>query len=186
MSSKIGEHFSKKKLYYIWLLAAALMVGIDRFTKWIVAANMELKETINLIKFGDTEVLNIYYCLNTGAAFSKLDGHRWLLIVVTSAVIIGLLVMLVIGKIKRPIHIAAAGLVIGGGVGNLIDRIFNNGQVIDFIDFRLINFPIFNFADICAVVGAGLVLLSVIIDEIKEFKKKRSKVAEDGNGDGKA
>lgn len=186
LSSKIGEHFSKKKLYYIWLLIAAALVGLDRFTKWLVTTNMELKETINLIKFGDTEILNIYYCLNTGAAFSKLDGHRWLLIAVTSVVLIGLLGLVIIGKIKRPIHIAAVGLVIGGGIGNLIDRVFNDGKVIDFIDVRLINFPIFNVADICAVVGAGLVILSVIIDEVREFKKKRSKVTEDGSGDGKA
>ncbi len=186
MSSKIGEHFSNKKFYYIWFLIAAAMVWLDRFTKNLVAANMELKETINLIKFGDTEVLNIYYCLNTGAAFSKLDGQRRLLIAVTSVVIIGLFVMMLIGKIKKPIHIAAVWLVIGGGIGNLIDRVFNEGKVIDFIDFRLINFPIFNVADICAVVGAGLVVLTVIIDEVRGYRKRKKQVSEDGSGDGKA
>lgn len=186
MSGKTGEHFSKKKLYCIWLLIAAVLVGLDRLTKQLVVNNMELKETINLIKIDDIEVLNIYYCLNTGAAFSRLDGHRWLLIAVTSIVIVALLVLMIIGKIKRPIHIAAVGLVIGGGLGNLIDRVFNDGRVIDFIDVRIINFPIFNVADICAVVGAGLVILTVIMDEVREIKKKKNRVTEDSSGDGKA
>ncbi len=179
------EQIIKIKPHYIWLFIAALLVGLDRLTKWMVVSNLELKETINLIKIGNTEVLNIFYCLNDGAAFSKLSGRRVLLIVFTSAVIIALLYMMLSGKVKRHIHIAAFGLVIGGGVGNLIDRIFNDGLVVDFIDFKLINFPVFNVADICAVCGAGIVLLSIIADAVREKKKKRSKASEDGS-DGKA
>ncbi len=179
------EQIIKIKPHYIWLFIAALLVGLDRLTKWMVVSNLELKETINLIKIGNTEVLNIFYCLNDGAAFSKLSGRRVLLIVFTSAVIIALLYMMLSGKVKRNIHIAAFGLVIGGGIGNLIDRIFNDGLVVDFIDFRLINFPVFNVADICAVCGAGIVLLSIIADAVREKKKKRSKASED-SGDGKA
>ncbi|MGN1423497.1 MAG: signal peptidase II, partial [Oscillospiraceae bacterium] len=67
----------------------------------------------------------------------------------------------------------AASLIIGGGIGNLIDRIFNNGLVVDFIDFRIINFAIFNFADICAVCGAALLFIMVVIDEVRDNKKKR-------------
>ncbi len=179
------ELFIKRKLHFIWLLVAAALVGLDRLTKWLVVSNLELKETINLIKIGNTEVLNIFYCLNDGAAFSKLSGRRVLLIVFTSAVIIALLYMMISGRVKRHIHIAALGLVIGGGIGNLIDRIFNDGLVVDFIDFKLINFPVFNVADICAVCGAGIVLLSIISDAVREKKKKRSKASED-SGNGKA
>lgn len=185
MSNKIGEFFREKKLYCIWMAIAVVLLWLDRFTKHLVVSNMELNETINLIKIGDTEVLNFYYCLNTGAAFSKFSGQRALLIAFTSVVIIGLLILMAVGKVKRPIHIAAVSLVVSGGIGNLIDRVFNKGQVIDFIDVRLINFAIFNVADICAVVGAGLVLLAVISDEIKGLKKKK-RVTEDVNSDGKA
>lgn len=185
MSNKIGEFLREKKLYCIWFVIAAVMLWLDRFTKYLVVNNMELNETINLIKVDDTEVLNLYYCLNTGAAFSKFSGQRVLLIVFTSAVIVGLLVLMLIGKIKRPIYIAAISLVISGGIGNLIDRIFNHGQVVDFIDVRLIDFAIFNVADICAVVGACLVLLGIILDERKTLKKK-DRLTEDANGDGKA
>lgn len=186
----LKEFLAKRKLQIIWFLAAAVMVGLDRLTKWLVVENMELKETINIIKFGDTEVLNIYYCLNNGAAFSKLQGHRIFLIVFTALVIAGLLVLMFSGKLKRHRQIAALGLVIGGGVGNLIDRIFNEGLVVDFIDFRIINFPVFNVADICAVCGAGLMILTILIDEIRAYKKKKSNPADDeksgGKSDGKA
>lgn len=161
------------------------MVGIDRLTKWLVTSNMKLNDTIHLIKIGDTEVLNFYYCLNNGAAFSKLSGQTILLIVITSLVILGLLFLMITKRVKRPVYMAAVSLIIGGGIGNLIDRIFNNGLVVDFIDVRIINFAIFNFADICAVCGAGMLMIVVIVDEIRE--KKRKKTAQnneitDGNG----
>lgn len=161
-------------LYYLWLLAAAALVAVDRLTKWLVTANMNLNDTIHLIKFGDTQVLNLYYCLNDGAAFSGFSGRRIMLIVFTSAVILALLYVIVFRKIKSKLRICAATLLLGGGIGNLIDRIFNEGLVIDFIDFRLINFPIFNFADICAVCGAGLIIFSVIRDEVLERKRKKA------------
>ncbi|MBD5130135.1 MAG: signal peptidase II [Ruminococcaceae bacterium] len=176
-------------MQYVWLLIAALLVGVDRLTKYIVSSNMELEEAIHIIKFGDTEVLNIYYCLNNGAAFSQLKGHKTFLIAVTSVVIAGLLIMMIFKKVKRPLYVAAFGLMLSGGVGNLLDRIFNNGLVVDFIDFRLINFPIFNVADICAVCGAALLLLASITDEIRKKKEKTSELpsdnelSEDNNGE---
>ncbi len=179
------EKFLQRKLNFIWLLIAAALVGFDRLTKWVVVESMNIYDTINIIKVGDTEVLNIYYCLNSGAAFSQLSGQRVLLIVITSVVLAVLLYMMISGRVKRHMIIAALGLVIGGGIGNLIDRIFNGGLVVDFIDFRIINFPVFNVADICAVCGAGLVILSIILDEIRGLRKKRSKPSE-GGSDGKA
>ena len=178
----------KDNLQYIWLIFAAATVGIDRLTKWLVTSNMQLNDTIHLIKIGDTEVLNLYYCLNNGAAFSRLSGQTILLIVLTSIVIVGLLFLMITKRVKRPVYMAAISLIIGGGIGNLIDRIFNNGLVVDFIDVRIINFAIFNFADICAVCGAGLLMIVVIADEIREKKRKKSASAQNNEvtgGDGK-
>lgn len=178
----------KDNLQYIWLIFAATTVGIDRLTKWLVTSNMQLNDTIHLIKIGDTEVLNLYYCLNNGAAFSRLSGQTILLIVLTSIVIVGLLFLMITKRVKRPVYMAAISLIIGGGIGNLIDRIFNNGLVVDFIDVRIINFAIFNFADICAVCGAGLLMIVVIADEIREKKRKKSASAQNNevtDGDGK-
>lgn len=162
-------------------MIAAALVALDRVTKWIVVSNMELKQTINLIKIGDTEVLNFYYCLNDGAAFSNFSGQRVLLIVITCVFIAGFLFAVITKRINRPVQVAASSLIIGGGVGNLIDRVFNDGLVVDFIDFRLINFPVFNVADICAVVGAGLFAVSVIVCEIRENKEKKTDEKNGGN-----
>jgi signal peptidase II len=67
-------------------------------------------------------------------------------------------------------------LAISGGVGNLIDRIFNNGQVIDFIRLEFIDFPIFNVADISIVVGCGLIILSTVIDIVRDYKGCKSNI----------
>lgn len=162
------------------------MVGIDQFTKWLVTTNMQLFDKIHLIRIGDTDVLNLYYCTNNGAAFSSMSGKTTFLIIITAAIILWLLVLMILKKVKKPLNMAAISLIIGGGVGNLIDRIFNEGRVVDFIDVRIINFPIFNFADICAVVGAGILLLSLIVDEVKEHREKKkqgSSGTEDAPGD---
>lgn len=161
-------------MHLLWLLLSVVLVGIDRLTKWLVVANMQPSDTIHLIKIGDKEVLNFYYTLNNGAAFSKLSGKTIFLIIVTSLVILWLLYLMIAKKVHRKVYLASIALILGGGVGNLIDRIFNDGLVVDFIDFRIINFPIFNFADICAVCGAGLLLLTVIIDEVREHKRKKA------------
>lgn len=184
MHNSIAEKI-KNNFQYVGLVIAAVLVGIDQLTKWLVVSNMKLQDSIHLIMFGDTEVLNISYYLNSGAAFSKFEGKTTMLIIVTSVVIAALIVMLVIKKVKRTPYVIAVSLIIGGGIGNLIDRIFNNGLVVDFIDFRIINFAIFNFADICAVCGAGLLIIMVIADEIRESRKKRADTTAekaDGNG----
>lgn len=166
-------------MVYIGLLIAAAAVGLDQLTKYLVVSNLELHQSVPVLKIGGAEVINFSYYLNDGAAFSKFEGQTTMLIVVTSLVIVGLLAALLLKKIKRTPYILAASLMIGGGIGNLIDRIFNNGLVIDFIDLRIINFAIFNVADICAVCGAAIMFLTVIIDEVKEFRAKRQKAAEE-------
>lgn len=165
-------------MQYIGLLIAVVLVGIDRLTKWLVVSNMEYLESISIIKIGGKEVLNFSYYLNDGAAFSKFEGKTAMLIGVTSVVIVTLIALLLIKKIQRPSYIIAVSLIIGGGIGNLIDRVFNNGLVVDFIDFRIINFAIFNFADICAVCGAALIMILALTDEVKSHREKKRASAE--------
>lgn len=161
-------------MQYIGLLIAAVLVGVDRLTKWLITSNMQLQDSIHIIEIGGREVLNLTYYTNDGAAFSKFEGQTAMLIAVTSAVLIVLIGMLLSGKVKRTPYIIAFSMVIGGGAGNLIDRIFNNGRVVDFIDFRIINFAVFNFADICAVCGALLILFLLIRDDVIAHRKKRA------------
>ena len=169
---------SDKKLniiVFLGLLMAAALVGIDQLTKWIVVSNMELHESVHLIKFGETQVLNLSYYLNDGSAFSMFGGQTEMLICVTSLMMGAMLCAMVMKQVRRTPYIIAFSLIIGGGVGNLIDRLFNEGLVVDFIDVRIINFAIFNFADICAVCGGILLCLLVVVDEIKDVREKKAK-----------
>ena len=152
--------FLSKYRQYAALVLAALLVGIDQLTKWLVVSNMEMYNVVPLIKID--------------GAFSMMEGKTAFLIGITSLVIVALIVGLVTKRIQRGTYVTAVALIIGGGTGNLIDRLFNNGSVVDFIDVRIINFPIFNFADICAVVGGILLCLAVVIDEIRENRAKKA------------
>ena len=101
--------------------------------------------------------LNFSY--NTGAAFSILENQRWLFVILTSVVMAFLLLVILSGRYRKDKLLTASFvLVLSGGIGNLIDRILY-GYVIDFLYFKWINFPVFNFADCCLVVGAALMLI---------------------------
>lgn len=157
---------------YIALIVAAVLVGIDQLVKYIVDTNMALHQTFPIIQIGDTHVFNITYERNTGAAFSILEGKQIFLIVLTSVVIIALLWYLLSGRAKSNVLIWTISLILSGGIGNLIDRL-TRGFVVDFFDFKLIGFAVFNIADICAVVGSVGLMLYVIVNEIRTAKQKK-------------
>lgn len=158
---------------FIALGVSLLLIAVDQLVKWLVTSNMNLHDSIPIWKIGDTEILNFSYYLNDGAAFSILEGKRWFLILITTAALIFGVILLLTKKITKPRYIWAVSVIIAGGVGNLIDRIFNDGMVVDFIDFRFINFAIFNVADMFATGGAIALLVFVIFDEINEAKNKK-------------
>lgn len=159
-------------MVYIAFLCSLVIVALDQLTKWLAVVNIQpFKEGIPLIKFGDTEVLYFTYCENTGMSFSLLEGQQTLLIIITSVFIAGLTFYLLTKRCKTKLMMWSVVMIIGGGIGNLIDRVLN-GYVVDFIDFRLINFAVFNVADIFAVCGAILLLLALLLDEFKDRKKK--------------
>ena len=87
--------------------------------------------------------------------------------------ILALSVYLILGYAQNALYASSVCLIISGGIGNMIDRLAL-GYVVDFIDFRLINFAVFNVADTFVCVGAGLLILALVIDLIKEAKAKKS------------
>lgn len=137
------------------LVAVAILVGLDQLTKALITANLQLGDSIPLIK----GVFELEYVQNTGASFGILKGHRWIFIAVTALVLVFLLVVLMSGKFKRyRLFNVASTLIVAGGIGNMIDRIAQ-GYVVDFLSFKLIHFPVFNVADCCVVIGAALLLI---------------------------
>jgi len=184
----IMETVLKKRTVLVYVLSVVLSIvlaGIDQFTKYLAVEYVKPVETISLLKFGDTEWLNLTYCENTGMSFSLLEGQTILLILMP-ILLIGLIEWYVFsGHAGRTDHIIAAAVVAGGGFGNLIDRAFQ-GYVVDFIDVRIINFAIFNFADICAVCGGIYFCILLVADEFGEGKDKKKKAAEAESGSGDA
>lgn len=157
------------------LLGAAVLVVIDQLIKhWATAA---------LLPVGNMDVLpgivELRYCLNDGMAFSMLAGKQTLLIGMTSVMLVVVAAMLFTRKMPVWERISWT-LILGGGVGNLIDRVLN-GVVVDYINVQFMHFAIFNFADICVCVGVGLLMLVVLLDSFKKEETAKQKADDDGN-----
>lgn len=157
-----------------WGILSLLIIGIDALSKYVVSENMNLHQSIPLIE----GVFSITFVKNTGASFGMLPGGRWLFIIIT-LVMMGIIIGYTVKKQEKDkLYLLSASFIVGGGIGNLIDRILT-GEVVDFFDFCLINFAIFNVADCFIVVGVILMLVYYFVAEIKE-----KKAANGGDTDG--
>lgn len=137
------------------ILAAALVV-LDQLVKYLVRANIPLGGNAPFIPF----ILDLTYVQNTGAAFSILRQHTWLLTLTSAAVVLAMCFLLVKGFFKNRLGLFSAALVLAGGMGNLIDRaIF--GFVTDMFQTTFMEFAVFNVADCCITIGVPLLFLYV-------------------------
>lgn len=153
--------------YYILITAAAIF--LDQFIKYLAIEFLEPVGTYPIIK----NVLHLTYVENTGAAFGMLKNARWVFMTVSSVAIVALAVYIVIQYKREPYICSCLALIAGGGIGNMIDRIVY-GFVIDFVDFRLINFAVFNGADSFITVGAVMLIIYFIIETIKDERMKKA------------
>ena len=174
-----------KKLTNILILVGVILggIGIDQLTKILVSKNMALYQSISVIP----KTFNITYIQNRGAAFGMLDDQRWIFLVLSTVAIIGILGFMFWKKPQDKLLLASLILIVSGGIGNMIDRIAL-GYVIDFIDFCA--FPelwkwVFNVADSFVCVGAGIMILWLILDMIRDYKKEQAAkaVCEDAKDD---
>lgn len=142
------------------------LVAIDQVLKMIVANMMQVGETLAVI----SGVFHITFVKNTGAAFSVLRDKQFFLISITFIVMLIVFVVLIKNRKKFSLALQTSlVMIIGGGIGNLTDRI-RLGYVVDYLDVRLIHFPVFNFADCCIVIGVILLFLVILIEERREKK----------------
>ena len=169
---KLSSKLVKKQapLEYV-IYSVIILVGIflDQLTKLLTANLMDLYESIPIIK----DVIHITYVQNTGAAFGMMKDSRWLFMIVSTVMIIGLSLYLYLGHAESRLYGISIAMIVSGGIGNMIDRIAL-GYVVDLIDFTLIDFAVFNGADSFVCVGAGLLILALILDIIKETKEKKT------------
>lgn len=176
--------FIKKKPKDYILYSAIILVGIilDQLTKFLVTKYMTLYQSIPLIK----GFLHLTYTTNDGAAFGMMDGQRWVFIVISTLAIIAFIAYLYLGHADNMLYAISLSMVISGGIGNMIDRLgfgfYVNpntglGEVVDFIDFCGIWDAIFNGADSFVCVGAGLLILALVIDLKKEYELEKARKA---------
>lgn len=159
-------------MFVFSLVMTAVLIAVDQILKFIVNSNIDLYDDIEVIKFGSVKIFSLTHIRNAGAAWSIMEGKTWFLVLLPIVVCsLGFYYMYKI-KDKSKLEMFSIALVIAGGLGNLIDRI-RLKEVIDYIRFEPINFPIFNFADICIVIGAILFTLSVIISDLAKNKEKK-------------
>lgn len=170
---------NNKKRYLIFafqLVAAAVLAAVDQLIKKAVVSEIKGKGDIVVIK----NAIALSYSENTGAAFSAFSNLTMLLSVITLIMLIAITAYLFFAKIENKAVNIAAAMVLGGGVGNLIDR-FAQGYVVDYIKTLFVDFPIYNFADILVTVGVVIIVVYLIYSIIKDEKKKKSGEAADGN-----
>ena len=141
-----------QKKYITVFSTAFFIVLIDQLAKFLIKINFQLNESIPIIK----NIFHLTYINNFGAGFGILQQQKWILIFI-SIMVIGI-VFYYLDRIKEKEILlqVLVGFILGGTIGNLIDRLYY-GYVIDFLDFRI--WPIFNFADAFVTVGViGLVI----------------------------
>ena len=139
-------------LYGICALVALLGLGLDQWLKSYVTANIPLGEAQPFLP-GFMELRTVH---NYGAAWSSFSGMRWLLVGVTTVIVLAVAVLLVKRIVRHPLGVFACAMVLSGGIGNIIDRV-RLGYVVDMFHFEFWpSYPVFNVADICVVTGAIL------------------------------
>ena len=143
----------------IYALTAVFIIIADQITKLLAVKYLMPIDTFPIIE----DVLHLTYVENRGAAFGILQNQRWVFIVISVVMIVLLaFVMIKLKKDFHPIMMTGLSFVIGGGIGNMIDRSLV-GYVVDFIDFTLIDFAVFNIADTFICIGVGLLILDILL-----------------------
>ncbi len=149
-SSKVHAPERRARLWAAGL--AAVVIGFDQLTKWGVVRALHEGDSRPIID----DILRLSHIRNSGAAFGLLKGLGGMLVL---AAMVGVVMFaLIVVRNPEPATAVGAGLVAGGAAGNLIDRIFRPGGVVDFVDFRF--WPAFNVADSAITIGAILLLLT--------------------------
>ena len=148
------------------ILAVLLVLG-DQATKFVVRTNIPLGGSKPFIP----HIMDLTYVQNTGAAFSILRQHTWLLTLTSAVVVLVMCYLIVKGFFKNTLGRWSAMLVLAGGMGNLIDRaVF--GYVTDMFKTIFMDFAVFNVADCCITIGVPLLFLYVLLYVGKDEKKE--------------
>lgn len=149
--------------YLAMLLGAGAIVGLDQLTKYLTVQRIPLYGSVPVWD----GVFHLTYFRNTGMAFSLLEGARWFFLVLTAAFLVVAVLAVCKKWLTHPLALTALTMIVGGGVGNMIDRALY-GFVVDMIEVDFMQFAVFNVADCFVCIGAALLIIWAVF-----FDRKR-------------
>ena len=155
-------------LQVITLIIIALLVAIDQIIKLLVLEHLKPIGSLTLID----GFIQLNYAENTGAAFGSFSGKTTFLSIFTLAIIVLGLIYLFVKKRKVDVEYICISLIISGGLGNLVDRIFR-GYVVDYIEPLFVDFAIFNFADILVTCSCIVLVIWLMYEIYRENKNEK-------------
>lgn len=170
--------------YILYTLVILAGVFLDQLTKFLAIKYLEPVMDVPIID----GVIRLRFHLNPGAAFGSFADKPYVFNTLSVLIIVGMLLYLYLGHAESKLSGIASAMIVSGGIGNMIDRVFF-GEVTDFIYFELIDFAIFNGADSFVCIGAGLLVLALILemkDEFIQMKKKKAEkeeISSEGEGE---
>ena len=156
----------------ISIIMIAVLVAVDQIIKFWAASSLEPVGTMHLLRIGKQRIIDLTYVENDGAVFGSFGGKRIILIVVTTILVCVCAYFLYRYKTSSKLMFISLNMIIAGGIGNWIDRVFRNGLVVDYIEIKLFNFAVFNFADICITLGVAFILIYILFIEKRDGKKE--------------
>lgn len=155
---------------FVAIIIGIIMVAVDQIIKYFVTVYLQPLGSVTVID----NFFNLTYVENNGVAFGMFSDMRWVFVALTSVLLFVIIFIMFKKRPKGKMFYIAAGLIIGGGIGNLIDRIFY-GYVIDYLSLSFFP-PVCNFADYCITIGTVLLIIyllffSNVFDSSKKVKK---------------
>lgn len=163
------------KMFIVSLIIITILTFVDQIIKLIVVNKIAIGEVVKVIRFGKYDIFSLTHITNNGAAWNVMSGKTWFLVGLPTIVIAVAIFYMFKKRKDKKMQMISISMIIAGGLGNLIDRI-RVGEVVDYILFEPVNFPIFNFADICIVIGA--ILFAIYVLFIEESKSRVNEFAE--------
>ena len=150
-------------------LFISILIVLDQLIKYVIDNNLELNETKEIIH----NFFSITYVQNFGAAWSMFNGYVFILVIVSFLALFFIYMLFIHNKNLNKMECITYSLLIGGIIGNLIDRVFL-GYVIDYLSFNIFGymFPVFNLADICIVLSVIFLIIMCVLEEITCKKLK--------------
>lgn len=156
------------------ILIVSVIVAVDQLVKYFVTLYIQVGDEVDFIPF----FINLTHVKNEGASFGMLADHRWVFMLLSSIAIIGIAVFMVMYSKRHILLTMSLAFILGGGIGNMIDRIFRV-TVVDFFEFTFVKFAIFNVADMFITFGAIMLGIYVVFYEKKVETVEKARKSDD-------